>query len=199
MSIRSSVTFQRRRLPTIEVQLRTVPPYIVGAFSAVGISLSSFRFKNRAIPLFSTLLLLVVGYAVAISTIDHKVRYRACFLMIMVGASGALVTLTWGTENAAPDTMRAVASAAIPGIGALGSLLSIWTYVPTGAPQYRNRNTANLASSSLGCALTIGLAFYLRRENAKRLRGELDHVLEGKSADEVEQLGYRHPDFRCQL
>ncbi|KAH6884647.1 major facilitator superfamily domain-containing protein [Coprinopsis sp. MPI-PUGE-AT-0042] len=184
---------------TIEVQLRTVPPYIVGAFWAVGISLSSFHFKNRAIPLLSTLLLLVVGYAVAISTTDPKVRYGACFLMIMGGASGAPVTLTWGTENAAPDTMRAVASAAIPGIGALGSLLSIWTYVPTDAPQYRNGNTANLASSSLGCALTIGLAFYLRRENAKRQRGELDHVLEGKSADEVEQLGYRNPDFRYQI
>jgi hypothetical protein len=114
--------------------------------------------------------------------------------------------------------MRAVASAAIPGIGALGSLVScvlprhryiacseyfsarrVWTYVPSDAPQYRNGNTANLASSSLGCALTIALAFYLRRENAKRQRGDLDHLIEGKSPKEVEQLGYRHPGFRYQI
>lgn len=30
--------------------------------------------------------------------------------------------VTWGTNNAAPDTMRAVVTAAIPGIGAIGAV-----------------------------------------------------------------------------
>lgn len=32
--------------------------------------------------------------------------------------------LTWGTDNAAPDTMKAVVTAIIPGFGALGSILA---------------------------------------------------------------------------
>jgi hypothetical protein len=37
--------------------------------------------------------------------------------------SGPMI-LTWATDNAAPDTMRAVVTAAIPGIGAIGSILA---------------------------------------------------------------------------
>ncbi|KAG2001980.1 high-affinity nicotinic acid transporter, variant 3 [Coprinopsis cinerea AmutBmut pab1-1] len=38
--------------------------------------------------------------------------------------SGGPMIMTWGTENAAPDTMRAVASAAIPAFGAIGAIIS---------------------------------------------------------------------------
>jgi len=40
---------------------------------------------------------------------------------------------------------------------------------------------------------------YARWENAKRARGERNYRLEGKSQEEIEQLGYRHPDFRYQI
>jgi hypothetical protein len=32
--------------------------------------------------------------------------------------------VTWGTDNSAPDTMRAVVTAAIPGIGAIGAVMA---------------------------------------------------------------------------
>ena len=32
--------------------------------------------------------------------------------------------MTWGTDNSAPDTMRAVVTAAIPGIGAIGAVMA---------------------------------------------------------------------------
>lgn len=35
-----------------------------------------------------------------------------------------LQLVIWGTDNAAPDTMRAVVTAAIPGIGAIGAILA---------------------------------------------------------------------------
>ncbi len=37
--------------------------------------------------------------------------------------------------------------------------------------------------------------FLLRRENAKRRRGERDHWIEGKTAKEIEALGDKRPDF----
>ena len=114
--------------------------------------------------------------------------------------------------------MRAVASAAIPGIGAIGAVISyvisstlvslfsdgiglnrVWTYVPTDAPNYYRGNSTNLATSSTICILSLVLAFYLHRENRKRARGERDYRLENKTPEELEQLGCRHPLFKYQL
>jgi len=40
---------------------------------------------------------------------------------------------------------------------------------------------------------------YIRWENEKRNKGERDYHLEGKTTEEIEQLGYLHPKFRYQL
>ncbi|KAL0564753.1 hypothetical protein V5O48_017286 [Marasmius crinis-equi] len=118
----------------------------------------------------------------------------------MLGGSNAgPMVLAWGTGNAAPDTVKAVATAIIPGIGALGSVIAVWTYLPTDAPDYHKGNSLNLATSSLSCVLVIIGVLYIRMENAKRARGERDYRLEGKTVEEIEALGYLHPHFRYQV
>ena len=47
--------------------------------------------------------------------------------------------------------------------------------------------------------LIVLTALYIKWENAKRERGERDHRLDGKSEDEIKNLGYRHPKFRYQI
>lgn len=183
----------------VQVQLRTVPPYVVSAAWAIICGASSFRFRNRAGAVLASLLLMVIGYSISVATKEPKARYAACFLMIAGGGSGGPMVLTWGTENAAPSTMRAMASALIPGIGSLGAIVSVWTYVPSDGPNYLHGNGANLASSSLGCLLVGFLFVYLRRENSERAKGRRDGVLAGKTTEEIAKLGYRHPEFRYQL
>ena len=39
----------------------------------------------------------------------------------------------------------------------------------------------------------------LKRENAKRRRGERDHWIEGKTAEEIDKMGDRRPDFMYTL
>ncbi|KAG2001982.1 high-affinity nicotinic acid transporter [Coprinopsis cinerea AmutBmut pab1-1] len=184
---------------TVEVQLRTVPPYLISALWAIASGVASFRFRNRFAAVFASLLLLVIGYSIAIGTTDTRARYGACFLMVAGGGAGGPMVMTWGTENASPDTMRAVASAAIPGFGALGAIVSVWTYVPSDAPKYLNGNAANLGCACLACVLSIFLVLYLRWENRRRDAGKKDHVVEGKSQEELENMGYKHPEFRYQL
>ncbi|THU98273.1 MFS general substrate transporter [Dendrothele bispora CBS 962.96] len=183
---------------TVESQLRTVPPYLVGAVWAIICSYTSFRINKRAPVLLFSLLLMVIGYAMAVGTKNSQARYAACFLSIMGGSNTGPMFLAWGTGNAAPDTVKAVVTAIIPGIGALGSVIAVWTYLPTDAPNYRDGNSLNLGTSSLGCLLVIIGWIYIRWENAKRERGERDYRLEGKSPKEIEELGYLHPGFRYQ-
>lgn len=42
-------------------------------------------------------------------------RYAACFLSISGGGAAGPLVLGWATENAAPDTVRAVTTGMIPG------------------------------------------------------------------------------------
>ncbi|KAJ7696510.1 MFS general substrate transporter [Mycena rosella] len=183
----------------VESQLRTVPPYLVGAVWAVVTAYVSFRVKQRAAPVFVSGAFMVLGYAIAVGTKNSQARYAACFFSIMGGSPIAPLELAWGTDNAAPDTIRAVVTALIPGLGALGSVIAVWTYLPTDAPNYHKGNSLNLGTTSAICVLTVVAAIYIRWENAKRIRGDRDYRLDGKTAKEIEELGYLHPQFRYQL
>ncbi|KAF5351232.1 hypothetical protein D9756_008302 [Leucocoprinus leucothites] len=183
----------------VEAQLRTVPCYIVGAFYAILNCYMSWYLNSRGAAIFVCMVWQTVGYAMAIGTTNPHARYAACFLSIIGGTSSAPLFLTWGTDNAAPDTMRAVATAAIPAIGALGSIIAVWSYLPFDAPNYHIGNSINLAAAVFVLVFTpIGM-LYLHLENKKRDRGERDYRLEGKTEEEIRNLGYRHPNFRYQL
>ncbi|KAJ2927563.1 hypothetical protein H1R20_g9531, partial [Candolleomyces eurysporus] len=184
---------------TVQVQLRTVPPFLAGAGWVALNSYFSYKIRMRCIPLVSSVFIVVVGYIIAVTTKDTQARYAACHLMVMGGCVGGPMLIVWGTDNAAPDTMRAVVSAAICGIGALGSIIAVWTYIPSDGPDYRTGNSIVLAAVTCSCLVAIGLTFYIKWENAKRDRGERDHRLEGKTPEEIEQMGYRHPRFRYQI
>jgi len=183
---------------TVEAQLRTVPPFLVALVWAVIISYISYRMKIRFFPIFVTVCLQVVGYSIAVGTRESHARYAACFFSVAGAGSGPLL-LAWGTDNAAPETVRVVTTALIPGLGTLGAIIAVWTYLPQDAPNYHKGSSLNLAASCTACVLVVFGWFYLRRENKKRERGERDYRLQGKTAEEIEQLGYLHPSFRYQI
>ncbi|KAF8892196.1 MFS general substrate transporter [Infundibulicybe gibba] len=182
----------------VQSQLRTVPPYVVGAIWAAIVAYLSWHFKQRSSIVAMVALLQLCGYAIAIGTRNQHARYGGCFLGVAGSLSGPVV-LAWGTDNAAPDTIRAVTTGLIPGLGAIGSVIAVWTYLPTDAPDFRKGNTLNLVSSVVILLLTLIYAIYIRVENARRERGGRDYRLEGITVEEERELGYLHPKFRYQI
>ncbi|KAK1227698.1 hypothetical protein PQX77_009286 [Marasmius sp. AFHP31] len=180
-------------------QLRTVPPYLVGSAWAVFCGYMSFRLNHRTTFILVSVILMIIGYGLAIGTKDPHARYAACFLSITGASNGGPMIMGWATGNAAPDTVRAVTTALIPGIGAYGAVAAVWTYLPTDAPDFRKGNSLNLATSVLTCLIVIFIFTRIRRENAKRERGERNYRLEGKDTKELEELGHLHPNFRYQV
>ncbi|KAL0954013.1 hypothetical protein HGRIS_005169 [Hohenbuehelia grisea] len=185
------------RFTVVQSQLRTVPPYMIGAVWALALCYMGFRLRKRAAIILLTVPLVVAGYGIAIGTRDVHARYAACFLMIVGAVPTAPLLVAWGTDNAAPDTVRAVTTAIIPGVGALGSVIAVWTYLPSDAPNYHIGNSLNLGLTSSICVLIVIGLMYIRWENGKRERGERDYRLLNKT-EEIEQLGYLHPHFRYQ-
>ncbi|XP_006461471.1 hypothetical protein AGABI2DRAFT_185708 [Agaricus bisporus var. bisporus H97] len=183
----------------VQAQLRTVPCYLVGAVWSIFNCYLSWYLNSRGIAVIVCMLSQTLGYAMAVGTENPHARYAACFFSIMGGTPSGPLFLTWGADNAAPDTMRAVATAAIPGIGALGAVIAVWTYLPDDSPNFLKGNSINLAAAITVIMFTGVGMWYLWHENKKRDQGGRDYRLEGKTKEEIRDLGYRHPNFRYQL
>lgn len=77
-----------------------------------------------------------------------------------------------------------------------GLILYCRTYRKDESPKYPTGHTINLAGQIGVMALAIGGIAYCKWENRQRDLGKRDHRLNGLSANEIRDLGYRHPAFR---
>lgn len=69
------LTTHLRDLGTIEVQLRTVPPYLASAVWVVINAYISQRLRLRFLPLLYNVLITVIGYIMSVTTHDSQARY----------------------------------------------------------------------------------------------------------------------------
>ncbi|GAA5844044.1 hypothetical protein JCM11251_003008 [Rhodosporidiobolus azoricus] len=181
---------------TIELQLRTVPPYVVGAAMVLASGYLSFKTKKRALYMLFAAPPMAVGYAMYLATMNPQVRYTAAF-MVAIGAFcfGSLCN-TWSAANQTSDTSRAAAIGTTVFFGNLGGLISTWMFLPKDGPRYYPGNATNLAACVIVFILAAGLWVWQIRENRAKENGRDDWLLEGKTKEEIAQLGQRHPAFR---
>ncbi|CUS09338.1 unnamed protein product [Tuber aestivum] len=179
-----------------KAQLLTVPPYLVGCCFSICIAWLSDRYRKRGIFVLVCTVLTLTGYCILVSVDEANVKYGAVFF----AASGAFplgpAFLSWGLNNAAGPSIRAITGAYIVSVGTCGAILATWTYIPSDAPNYTRGHSINLGGQ-IGAALMgiLGI-LYIRRENTFRERGGREHRLTGLVGEQVHKLGYRHPEFR---
>jgi DMSO reductase anchor subunit len=97
-------------------------------------------------------------------------------------------TITWVANNTEGVYKRGVVLGFVIGWGNLNGVMAANVYRAEDAPQYRFGHAMVLAY------LTIGLFggsmmnwFYLRNQNTKRKRGDMDDLLEGKLQGKMEK------------
>lgn len=184
------------RHTVVQQQLRTVPPYIVGAFFTVLFPFLSWRYDRRTIFMIAGAPLMMVGYIMFLASADAQVRYGATFIIASGAFSFGALCNAQGSANVVTDTARASAIGTIVMFGNVGGLISTWSFLPFDGPNYRIGNGLNLATSSTILILGIVLLLWMNRSNKKRSEVDVDSELAGKSAGEIEDLDWRHPSFR---
>ncbi|KAK4046980.1 hypothetical protein OIO90_006372 [Microbotryomycetes sp. JL221] len=184
---------------TIEVQLRSVPPYVLAAVYTLTISYCCTRFKRHGVFIIGSMLLSCVGYILFLATTNKAVLYFATFLTFSGAVPCGPIFLSWAAANSSPETSRAIATAIVPSVGTWGSIVATWAYLPKYQPRYIPGNALNTAGALAAAAIAFVIMLYIKRENSLREQGRRDDRLEGLSQDEIEALGNRHPDFRLLL
>ncbi|GAA5820599.1 hypothetical protein JCM3770_007171 [Rhodotorula araucariae] len=186
---------------TIQVQLRSVPPYIIGAFSMLLLGFLGWKTNRRGLYILIIVPSLAAGYVIFLAANSGEARYAATFLIALGSFCTGPLSTSWATINTTSDTARAVTLSTVILAGNIGGLVATWTYIPA----LNNRvprlsqvpgNALNLAGAIATWLLAAGLWIYQVRENNAKKRGRDDWRLEGLTDAEAELLGQKHPAYR---
>ncbi|CUS08909.1 unnamed protein product [Tuber aestivum] len=127
-----------------KAQLLTVPPYIVACCFSLAIARLSDRYRRRGILVLFCSMLTLTGYAILASVDEANIKYMAVFFASSGSFPLGVTFLSWGLNNAAGPSIRAVTGGYIVSIGTCGALVATWTYVPADAPRYVRGHSINL-------------------------------------------------------
>ena len=141
---------------------------------------------------------MMIGYIMFLATdqLDKNTRYGATFIITSGAFSFGALCNSQTSANLASDTARAAGIGTTVMMGNIGGLISTWSFLPTDAPNFRIGNGLNLGTSTTILLLSIGLTFYMKWDNKKRDRVDIDAKLAGMSLKQEEDLDWKHPGFR---
>ena len=177
-----------------KAQLLSVPPYVAAAILTISIGYIADRTRQRGFCNIGVSVIGAVGFAMLIAGTSPGVQYAGTFL----GALGIYPcianTISWVANNTEGVYKRGVTLGFVIGWGNLNGVVSSNIYQKKDAPLYRPGHGVVFAYLLL--ALTGGsslMTMLLRKENATRVAGGRDYLIEGKDEKEIEAMG----DIRC--
>lgn len=180
----------------VSQQLHTVPPYVVGAFTVLLFSFLSWRMDKRIIFFIITSPLVMTGYIMFLASTNASVRYGATFLIAAGAFSFGSLCNAQVSANVLSDTARSAAIGTNVMFGNIGGLISTWSFLPFDVPNYPIGNGLNLATSSTILILSILLMFWMKFDNKKRDKKDVDLLIADLSLKQIQDLDWRHPAFR---
>ncbi|KAL0059967.1 hypothetical protein AAF712_013263 [Marasmius tenuissimus] len=181
---------------TVQQQLQTVPPYIVGTFFTVLIPYVSWRMDRRMVLFVVSAPFMMIGYIMFLASHDLQVRYAATFLIASGAFSFGALCNAQVSANVVSDTARASAIGLNVMFGNIGGLISTWSFLPFDSPDFKIGNGLNLATSSTILIGSVALWMWMLRDNRRREGRDVKRELEGLDQKKIEDLDWKHPGFR---
>ncbi|KAJ0349298.1 hypothetical protein KNSL1_004758 [Colletotrichum chrysophilum] len=123
-----TVTILRLNYPdrsTVGIQLLSVPPPLVGMVFALCLAYITMKTRKHGYAIVGCATLNVIGYSIWLASKNVQARYAAIFINTAGGYGFGVLVISWSLANAAPDTVRNVANAAVSGISNIGECLDL--------------------------------------------------------------------------
>ncbi|KAK9448371.1 major facilitator superfamily domain-containing protein [Limtongia smithiae] len=181
---------------SVRSQLMSVPPYAVATVICVAFTILSDKLKMRGLPLLGLLPMGMIGFILLLTVDTVGVKYFAIFLTMAPAFTGSPTIMAWALDNSAGPAVRALSGAIQAGFGSIGGILATWTYTTAQAPKYTRGHAINLGGFCVAFVAVSVAILYFRWENRQRDAGKRDHRIVNKTAEEINDLGHRHPAFR---
>ncbi|KAJ4413504.1 hypothetical protein N0V82_008491 [Gnomoniopsis sp. IMI 355080] len=183
-------------------QLMTVPPFIVGAISAVTVSKVADHFYWRMPVVLATLLTISVGYSIIISMsgVISGSHIGLAYFAVMLTTTGiyplAPAVAAWTANNLAPAKSRALGLALYACILNMGGIPGSFIFFDADAPAYNTGFGLSLALVLTSCIVALVLEFSFVLENRRRAQMDANEIRAKYSHEELLQMGNKSPLFK---
>ncbi|KAH8646893.1 major facilitator superfamily transporter [Xylariales sp. PMI_506] len=184
------------KFTTIQKQLYTVPPYVVGAFFTLLLPGLSWRFDRRHIFFVLSAPLVMIGYSMFLGSHNQQVRYAATFLVASSTFAAGPLANAQVSAQVISDTSRSMSLATNMMFGNVGGLIATWSYLGWDGPDYKIGNGLNLAAASGILVLSTLALLWMNWDNRRRDKRNVDQELDGLTPEEIEDLEWKHPAWR---
>ncbi|KAH7040886.1 major facilitator superfamily domain-containing protein [Microdochium trichocladiopsis] len=181
---------------TVQKQLYTVPPFVVGAFFELLLPLMAWRLDKRQIFIVASTPMVMAGYIMFLATNNPTARYAATFLTASSCFAVGTLTNAQAAAMVSSDTSRSMSLAINMMGGNIGGLIATWTYLPWDKPDFKIGNGINLGASGLILLVSTAALLWMHRDNKKRDGRDAEEQLRGLSEAEIESLEWKHPNWR---
>ncbi|KAI8712035.1 MFS domain-containing protein [Fusarium sp. LHS14.1] len=179
-----------------EVQAMTVPIYAVGAIVYLVCAYFSDKTQRRGYFVMGGISSAIVGYAMLISGKGNGVSYAGCcFVSIGIFLSSG-ISFAWVPSNNPRYGKRAFSTGMHLTVGNASGVASPFLFSNKDKPHFRPGYGASIGMLAFSLLLNIILHLHFKRQNKLRDEGKQDHLMEGKTEDEIDMMGERSPRFR---
>jgi len=141
------------------------PPWMFATVFAFFYSRHSDKKKKRFIYILWSELAGIIGFVIALSTMNTGARYVSLFLMAQTYA-GLIIFYTWMSNSVPrPPAKRAVSLALINAFSQLGNVSGSYIWPSTWGPSYRFSYAICISSAGVHIALCYGMHLALKAQN----------------------------------
>ncbi|BGP49369.1 hypothetical protein JCM10450v2_005257 [Rhodotorula kratochvilovae] len=152
---------------SIDANLMSVPPFVVGACILWCFLYSSDRFKERSIHTCSSMLLAIVGLAIMISSNNNKLRYGFLHVCLAGAFTAGPCILAWLAGNTPVTSVRALVIG-INGYSNLAGVIAGQLFKPKYGPSYSYPCKVTMILMSVGILIFLSMRGAYMWENKQR-------------------------------
>ncbi|OAA58977.1 Major facilitator superfamily domain, general substrate transporter [Niveomyces insectorum RCEF 264] len=186
-----------------DVQIHTIPVYLVSAVVALCVAWLSDRMRLRYVFVMAGTVVATIGYCMLLDQtwMNREAKYGASFLINVGGYTALPLSAGWLANNLAGRWKRAIGLAIQSTLGHLGPLIASNVYVAYESPSYPSGYGATLALLWMGALAATAMAYLLWEENRRRDYEESEERRRRppgpvRPAAVVAGTGEKHPTFR---
>ncbi|KAF5373271.1 hypothetical protein D9615_007392 [Tricholomella constricta] len=169
--------------------LLTVPVYVFACIITCAVGYTADRVGHRGYFNIGFLCLGTAGYIILISSRNPALSYFAVYLATCGIYPVIPNTIAWVSNNVEGSYKRSVSLAMVIGFGNINGAVSSNIYRAADKPWYTLGHGLVLMYIGLGISSSVLYLFLVRRENARRERGERDEIIGTASSEGNEKNG----------
>jgi len=172
-----------------QVQALTIPCYALGAIAYLAVARLSDAHQMRGLYTIVFAAVSMAGYGVLLADASSGVHYFGCFLVAMGLYVAVGLPLAWLPNNSPRYGKRTAATGFQLTCGNAAGVMAPFLYPNADGPRFVKGHAVSLAMVGFAAAMYAVLWAALAKLNRDRKRGKQDWKLQGKTSEEVAEMG----------